>query len=254
MHKPNYYIASVSGGKDSIAMALRIIEEKLTLNELVFCDTGLEYDHVYSTIQKLQQYTDIPVVTIKSQISFEEYLLNFTFKNGNRVKFPGHNNRWCTNLLKIQVINKYLREKRQNYVIYQYIGIAADEPKRVKDNPKLIYPLVEWGMTEADCLKYCYSKGFDFDNFYQNHKRCGCYLCPLSSLEDLRILRHDYRDKWNHILELEKKSGCKFLHNISAKQLDLRFWLEDMYKLNGKKPSMRNKEFIDNLRRIGYYD
>ena len=40
-----------------------------------------------------------------------------------------------------------------------YIGIAADEPKRVKDD---IYPLFEWGITEEQALKYCYKHGFDW--------------------------------------------------------------------------------------------
>ena len=37
--------------------------------------------------------------------------------------------------------------------------IAADEPKRVKDD---IYPLFEWGITEEQALKYCYKHGFDW--------------------------------------------------------------------------------------------
>ncbi len=35
------------------------------------------------------------------------------------------------------------------------MGIAADETDRLKDK---CYPLVEWGMTEKDCLAYCYAK------------------------------------------------------------------------------------------------
>ena len=39
----------------------------------------------------------------------------------------------------------------------EYVGIAADETKRIK---KTCYPLVEWGMSEKDCLSYCYAGGF----------------------------------------------------------------------------------------------
>ena len=39
-----YYMASVSWGKDSLAMLLRLIYENKPLNEVVFFDTGMEYD------------------------------------------------------------------------------------------------------------------------------------------------------------------------------------------------------------------
>lgn len=45
-----------------------------------------------------------------------------------------------------------------------YIGIAADEPKRVHDD---IYPLFEWGITEAQALDFCYSRGFDWGGTIQ---------------------------------------------------------------------------------------
>lgn len=37
------YIASFSGGKDSIAMVLRLIEENKPLDRVVFIDTELEF-------------------------------------------------------------------------------------------------------------------------------------------------------------------------------------------------------------------
>ena len=36
-----YYIASVSWGKDSLAMLLRLINENKPLDEVVFFDTGM---------------------------------------------------------------------------------------------------------------------------------------------------------------------------------------------------------------------
>ena len=45
-----------------------------------------------------------------------------------------------------------MKELREDYTLIEYLGIAADETKRIKDKN---YPLVEWGMTEKDCLSYC---------------------------------------------------------------------------------------------------
>ena len=60
------------------------------------------------------------------------------------MSWAGPRNRWCTGMLKIRVINAYLKKLKENYTVIEYVGIAADETDRVKDK---CYPLVEWGMT-----------------------------------------------------------------------------------------------------------
>ena len=45
--KPDYIVVSFSGGKDSTAMLLRMIELKETINEVIFCDTGMEFPEMY---------------------------------------------------------------------------------------------------------------------------------------------------------------------------------------------------------------
>ena len=47
------YIASVSFGKDSLAMLLKIIDEKLPLDEVLFYDTGMEFKAIYSIRDKI---------------------------------------------------------------------------------------------------------------------------------------------------------------------------------------------------------
>ena len=41
------YIASVSFGKDSLSMLLRLVEEKKPLDAVVFYNTGMEFDAIY---------------------------------------------------------------------------------------------------------------------------------------------------------------------------------------------------------------
>ena len=41
------HVASFSGGKDSTAMVLRLIEEDWPLDEIVFFDTGWEFPQMY---------------------------------------------------------------------------------------------------------------------------------------------------------------------------------------------------------------
>lgn len=43
----SYAIASVSWGKDSLAMLHGLIERDMPLDEVVFYDTGMEFDAIY---------------------------------------------------------------------------------------------------------------------------------------------------------------------------------------------------------------
>ena len=111
------------------------------------------------------------------------------------------NNRWCTKELKYSLIHKHLKQYTEQYT--QYIGIAYDEPKRIKNAPGFIYPLYEWKITEAEALQYCYDKGFDFGGLYNHFDRLGCWLCPLQKIEDLYSLYKYYPDKWQELKQIE---------------------------------------------------
>ena len=47
------YVASVSFGKDSLAMLLKIIEKNKPLDEVVFYDTGMKFKCIYKMRDKI---------------------------------------------------------------------------------------------------------------------------------------------------------------------------------------------------------
>ena len=156
--KPEKYVVSLSGGKDSTAMLLRLLEEKRPVDLILFCDTGLEFPQMYEHLARLEAYIGRPIIRLKAERNFEYYFLHYTPKRKNPaleqysgMSWAGPRNRWCTGILKTRVVDAYLKELRKDYTVIEYVGIAADEPKRIKDKT---YPLAEWGMTEKDCLAY----------------------------------------------------------------------------------------------------
>ena len=68
--KSKLYVASLSGGKDSTAMVLRLIEEGWPLDIILFCDTGVEFPQMYEHIEKLEKEIPIPIVRLKAEKSF----------------------------------------------------------------------------------------------------------------------------------------------------------------------------------------
>lgn len=161
----------------------------------------------------------------------------------------GSRSRWCTSKLKEDVINAHFRELEKKYTVVHLIGIAFDEQYRLerkeanKDTKK--YPLVEWQMTEAECLKYCYDAGYDWNGLYKHFSRVSCWCCPLQSLEDLRHLRKYYPDLWDKLRELDDKTWKVFKGNVTVEDLEVRFQLEEKYTERGLRT--RSKAFFDEL-------
>ena len=62
--KPKYYVVSLSGGKDSTAMVLRLIEENRPIDEIIFCDTGLEFPQMYEHLKQLEAYIRRPIMIL----------------------------------------------------------------------------------------------------------------------------------------------------------------------------------------------
>ncbi|WP_044294512.1 phosphoadenosine phosphosulfate reductase family protein [Robinsoniella peoriensis] len=252
--KDKLYVASLSGGKDSTAMVLRLIEEKWPLDLILFCDTGLEFPQMYEHIRKLEQSIPVPIVWLKEEKGFEYYFLHHQPKRKNQnlvgksgFSWAGPRNRWCTSTLKVRVIERYLSGLRKDYEIVQYIGIAADEPQRVREYR---YPLVEWGMTEKNCLEYCYERGYDWSGLYRLFSRVSCWCCPLQGLEELRTLRREFPQLWKQLLEWESKTWRNFRADYSADELEIRFHFEEERLRDGK--SIRGKEFFRELKeRLG---
>ena len=52
--KRKYFVANISGGKDSMAMFLLIFIKGYPIDEVVFFDTGWEFDCIYKNIKSVE--------------------------------------------------------------------------------------------------------------------------------------------------------------------------------------------------------
>jgi len=250
MEKQVKHIVSLSGGKDSTAMLLRMLEEGMHVDIILFCDTGLEFEGMYRHIDKLEKYIGIPITRLKSAQPFEYLFFEHMPKRKNPeligrkgYSWSGPRNRWCTAMLKTRIIDRYLRELSKEYTLKQYIGIAADEPHRMREYN---YPLIDWGMTEADCLAYCKERGFDWDGLYDIFHRVSCWCCPLQSYDELRKLRRHFPELWERLRYMDKNTWRNFLKNYSVEQLEARFAFED--ELTEQGLPIKGKAFFNALK------
>ena len=61
-------------------MLLRMLEEGMPVDIILFCDTGVEFDGMYRHIEKLEQYIGRPITRLKASESFEYYFYEYTPK------------------------------------------------------------------------------------------------------------------------------------------------------------------------------
>jgi 3'-phosphoadenosine 5'-phosphosulfate sulfotransferase (PAPS reductase)/FAD synthetase len=229
-------IVSLSGGKDSTAMLLMMLERTEPIHSVVFFDTGWEFPEMGEHIDKLEKYVGLEFIRLKPLQPFDFLLSERVVpKSGTTGKprtgygWPSPLRRWCTGR-KLDIIKKYYNS--QNDFI-SCIGFAADEAKRVpviskKKYPER-YPLIEYDVSEQEALEYCYDKGFDWGGLYELFGRVSCFCCPLKRIGDYRNLRKFRPELWGRMLMMDDGLGDDrgFLGFKTVRDLDRRFAEED---------------------------
>lgn len=238
----DYHVVSFSGGKDSTAMLLRMLELGMPVDEIIFCDTTVEFPQMYEHLDKVEQYIGRPITRLKAEHDYEYMLLEHDVKKRDGSRQRGYSfadmlSRWCTRYFKTSLIKRYFKSKGNDMTLVEYVGIAYDEPKRIKDKK---YPLFDWQWTEADCLAYCLDKGFDWGGLYEKYNRVSCWCCPLQNLKSLKFLRRDFPDLWAILLDWQSRTWRKFRADYSVDELEERFAKEDEYEKMQKCYSRTN--------------
>lgn len=220
------HIVQFSGGKDSTCMLLMMLEKGMQVDDIIFCDTSMEFPGMYDHIKRVEKYTGKKITVIHPEHDFMYYFNEVVKTRGKNKGKKGYGwprpfIRWCTRFLKMNPTQKYMKGQGE-YI--QYIGIAYDEPKRHINIPKnTVHPLFDWKVTESDALKYCYEHGFDWGGLYEHFKRSSCWCCPLQRIGELRNLYKYYPELWERLKRMDEMRPYKFKPDYSVEQLEERF-------------------------------
>ena len=110
----------------------------------------------------------------------------------------------------------------------EYLGIAADEPKRFGQlNEKKRAPLVEFGIEEGLCGLHCQYEGLLLPS-YETSCRDGCWFCHNQGVGQLRLLRKKHPELWSLLLKWDLDSPVTFhADGHTVHDFDRRFQMED---------------------------
>ncbi len=250
------YIASVSFGKDSLAMLLRLLEEQRPLDAVVFYDTGMEFQAIYNIRDRVVQLLNnsgITYVELHPDESFRYSMLEreVKYRDGSGVHYGygwcGGVCRWHTSM-KLEAIRKF--KQSLNDTVIDYVGIAFDEEHRfekAKREGKRL-PLVEWKMTERDCLTFCYERGWNWIetgvDLYSVLNRVSCWCCRNKNLKELRNIYRYLPEYWNKLKELQQQIAEPMKGSgKSVFDLEKRFEIEKQFLDAGK--NINTREFYN---------
>ena len=214
------YIASFSGGKDSVAQIILAHEHNEPLDMIIFVEvmfdkeiSGELPEHIQFIKEKcIPQFEEWGYKTeiIHGKKTYMDCFNNIVNRskveerNGKKTGFPMAGkcniNREC----KINPINTFMKQYKNDDIV-QYIGIAADEPKRLKrlEGTNRVSLLEKYGYTEQDAYEIC--ERYDLlSPIYEFTKRGGCWFCPNARYSELKHLRTYHRNLWDKLLELER--------------------------------------------------
>jgi len=216
---------SVSGGKDSTALALWLRENEVPFSS-IFCDTGWEHPWTYQFLEQISLVIG-PITTLRSEKAFDGVTLNGDIRSSDPFDLgglpalaikqnflPRGAARWCTRDLKVAPVLEYLTSQR---VLFKSkpinaVGIRAEESStralmsdvEELDEATTWRPLLTW--SERDIIEMHSRHGVKPNPLYlRGASRVGCYPCIYARKSEIKqIAQHD---PWriDQIREIERR-------------------------------------------------
>ena len=211
-------IISYSYGKDSTTMLLKMLENHMQVDKIIFADTQYELPEMLEYQSKINKYLkdnyNLEVIKTKpyKNKTFEDWFYG-KFTKGKQegvirgfpyVLSPCY---WSREAKYIPLTKMY---GKGNTIC---IGYATNEMKRANGKQyknvvnKYRFPLIEdFKIDEVACYNFLKEKGLE----PPTKLRTGCWWCPKQSQKSLRYLYENHKDLWEQLKKWEADSPHGF--------------------------------------------
>ena len=228
------HILSFSGGKDSTALAVYLLEKYPEIAyEFVFCDTGAELPETYAYIERFEAIFGVKITRLNAldllgvkekgmRNPFDIYL--------NEIYggfMPSPSARWCTRELKIKPFEQYIGTDKA----YAYIGIRADEnragyqsrkPVVLSEQPNIlpVYPFKDEQVVLDDVKRILTESKLGLPPYYAWRSRSGCFFCFYQQIGEWQGLRENHPELFEKAKRYEKIEGGRPYTWVDGRSLD----------------------------------
>lgn len=84
------HIVNFSGGKDSTAMLLLMVEKNYPIDEIIFLNTTVEFPQMYEHIRKVEEYIGRKITILQAEHTYEYYMFDHIKTKGKRKGQKGY--------------------------------------------------------------------------------------------------------------------------------------------------------------------
>ena len=217
-------VASVSGGKDSTAMALWLKEQGFEYRS-VFADTGWEDRQTYEYLRDVLPSVIGPIDWVRREVVLEGAQEELAKKFENRLGhyspmirscikkglMPSRVTRWCTTDLKVDPVKKHIASL--NDAVISAVGIRGEESARRAAMPVWEWnrkmrvdvwrPILSWSM--QDVIDIHHRHGIRPNPKYlDGAERVGCWPCVFARKSEIKHFGND-SERVAIVRDLEKE-------------------------------------------------
>lgn len=199
------HVIAISGGKDSVAMALRLAEVEPREYDYLITPTGNELPEMHEHWRRLEVMLGRELIRLQP-FGDGDGLAAVIRDQGT---IPNFRMRFCTRILKLEPTIKWLTEHAP---CTQYVDLRADEETREGlygdiDGVTTRHPLREWGWGIADVWDYLDSRGVTIP------ERTDCAWCFYQRIIEWKRLWQNNPDAYQAGVEIEQEIGHTFRSN-----------------------------------------
>ena len=231
----NKYVVACSGGKDSVATILISLEKNEPLDEVTWVEVMFDKetsgevpehrDFVYKSLKPFCENNGIRFTVLHSPKTYDD-VFHQTFKrgknNGKKYGFARALGCFVNKECKLKAFREYKRRQGSNVVFY--VGIATDEPKRLKrlNGKTEISLLAKYGLTENDAVELCKKYNL-LSPVYEISRRNGCWFCPYAKDKEILHFLKNNGDTFNKLIEWEKEENLScYCMNFSERPSEIK--------------------------------
>lgn len=182
------YVIPLSGGIDSFATGYVMLALFPDVDFMfINADTGVEVDGTEQALERFEQITGKKIYRIKPKRDM------FTMIEGHGNFLPSQRQRSCTQAMKTIPIQQFFKALKahmgDDVLVYQFVGIRADEPYRTGiewKEPWLasVHPLAELGLVKQD-VNMIVERIQGIPSYYSYKSRSGCAVCIFSRRQEI---------------------------------------------------------------------
>jgi len=238
--QPMKHVVSLSGGKDSTALAFALRQREPRDYVYICNPTGNELPEMKAHWEKLGRMLESPLVPVGCGKSLDDLI---QIQNA----LPSWRMRWCTRMLKINPTRQWLA---RNAPCISYVGLRADEDEQERGgiygdiaDVTFRYPLREWGWTIDDVYSFLAELGIKIP------KRTDCAWCYDQRIVEWKNLWREHPELYDLAVQRETQVGNTFRSprrdKWPASLAEMREHFENERKVRGEKFQLPLWEDVD---------